>query len=530
MAEDFKNQGNDYFKKQNFKKAIECYTKAIHLNRSEPTFYTNRASAYMAINNYDSALSDCRLALSINPDHPRALTRGARCLILLGKLAEAKEMMSHADRVQPNDPQVKEEYKDLSEAIQDLNDYKLFVGQKNYSQALHYVEKLCEISSFSWEFKTFKIETLIMQGDLNKCEEVIRETIKSYSNKPELYLYLGKVTYYKGNTNEAERILAQCRSIDSGFKEGNQMIKDIKRFEQAKDEANKLFSAKKTNEAIAAYTECLKFDEFNKSYNSIILSNRSACYITNKEYIKALTDINKAIELNPDFAKAFARRGNIRYHLEEFSEAMKDYNRAKELNPNYPDIDNLITSAQSGASNRKRKDYYSILGLEKGASDDQIKKAYRKAALKWHPDKNSETPEQKMEAEKKFKDINEAYAVLSDKNKKAIFDNGGDPEGGPGMGGFSGGGIDPSGIFQMFFGGEGGPGGAGGFSNIFSQMGPGASMFSNMGGGGNSRVFTSFGGGMPSFMRGGNFDSDFGGNEGFPGFSFNMGGKKSKRN
>ena len=527
MAEDYKTQGNDFFKKKNYKKAIECYTKAIKLNRSEPTYYTNRASAYMATNNYDSALSDCRLALSLNPDHPRALTRGARCLIVLGQLAEAKEMMSHADRVQPDDQQVKEEYKNLSEALQDLNDYKLFLAQKNYSQALHYVDKLCEISSFSWEFKRFKIETLIMQGDLNKSEEVVRETIKSYSNKPELYLYLGRITYYKGNTSEAERVLAQCRSVDGSYQEGQAMAKDIKRFEQAKDEANKLFSAKKTNEAIAAYTECLKFDEFNKFYNSIILSNRSACYITNKEYIKALTDINKAIELNPDFAKAHARRGNIRYHLEEFSEAMNDYNRAKELNPAYPDIDNLIASAQSGASNRKRKDYYSVLGIEKTASDDQIKKAYRKQALKWHPDKNSETPEQKMEAEKKFKDVNEAYAVLSDKNKKAIFDSGGDPEGGPGMGNFSGGGIDPSGIFQMFFGGDGAPGGAGGFSSMFSGMGSGANMFSNMAGG-NSRVFSSFGG-MPGFMRGGNFDSDMGGSEGFPGFSFNLGGKKGKR-
>lgn len=57
------------------------------------------------------------------------------------------------------------------------------------------------------------------------------------------------------------------------------------------------------------------------------------------------------------------------------------------------------------------KSYYDILGIGKDASDEQVKKAYRKLALKWHPDKN---PDNQSEAEKKFKEISEAYEVLSD--------------------------------------------------------------------------------------------------------------------
>lgn len=63
------------------------------------------------------------------------------------------------------------------------------------------------------------------------------------------------------------------------------------------------------------------------------------------------------------------------------------------------------------------KDYYSILGIEKGASEDDIKKAYRKQALKWHPDKNKSP-----HAEEKFKEIAEAYEVLSDPKKRDIYD------------------------------------------------------------------------------------------------------------
>ncbi|XP_070773510.1 dnaJ homolog subfamily B member 1b [Enoplosus armatus] len=103
------------------------------------------------------------------------------------------------------------------------------------------------------------------------------------------------------------------------------------------------------------------------------------------------------------------------------------------------------------------KDYYDILGIKRGASEDDIKKAYRKQALRYHPDKNKSPG-----AEEKFKEIAEAYDVLSDPKKKDIYDRygeeglkGGGPSGGSGPGTFSysfqG---DPHAIFEEFFGGR----------------------------------------------------------------------------
>ena len=118
-----------------------------------------------------------------------------------------------------------------------------------------------------------------------------------------------------------------------------------------------------------------------------------------------------------------------------------------------------------------KKDYYDLLGVEKTASENDIKKAYRKLAMKYHPDKFSNASEkEKKEAEEQFKEVNEAYQVLSDADKRAKYDRFGHAafeNGGGGAGGFGGfGGFEGFGnaedIFSSFFGGGGGFGGFGG--------------------------------------------------------------------
>jgi molecular chaperone DnaJ len=95
-----------------------------------------------------------------------------------------------------------------------------------------------------------------------------------------------------------------------------------------------------------------------------------------------------------------------------------------------------------------KRDYYEVLGINKSASAAEIKKAYRKMAIKFHPDKNPDD----TSAEEKFKEAAEAYEILSDDNKKARFDQYGHQafEGGHGGGGFGGGGMNMVDIFSQF--------------------------------------------------------------------------------
>lgn len=134
-----------------------------------------------------------------------------------------------------------------------------------------------------------------------------------------------------------------------------------------------------------------------------------------------------------------------------------------------------------------KTDYYDILGVNKSASADELKKAYRKQALEWHPDRHKD---EKEAAEKRFKEINEAYQVLSDPQKKSAYDQFGHQAFEPG-------------------GGFGRAGGAGGFGGQGGQWGPFTYTYSSSGGGDGS-PFAGFDFGDPfdifeSFFGGGQF-------------------------
>jgi hypothetical protein len=200
-------------------------------------------------------------------------------------------------------------------------------------------------------------------------------------------------------------------------------------------------------------------------------------------------------------------------------------------------------------ANTTSDNYYEVLGVSRSATDAQLKKAYRKLAIKWHPDKN---PDNQEEAQKHFKNIGEAYEVLADAQTRAAYDNygkaglgnggsssgGGGGTGGPGGGGFPGGGAggfpggfshaDPNDIFKQFFGGQdpfsvmfgaGGGGGKGGglgsmggmpgmSSGVFMMGGPMGGMqpmggMGGMGGRGGRGGLGGMGGGMGGNLFGG---------------------------
>lgn len=214
------------------------------------------------------------------------------------------------------------------------------------------------------------------------------------------------------------------------------------------------------------------------------------CHSRMKQWSLAIQDCDKAIALDPSYLKAKKTRAKALGEGGDWDEAVRAYKAIQEQAPDEPGIAREVRAAELELKKSKRKDYYKLLGVDKDASEPEIKRAYKKLAVKHHPDKNIDDPD----AENRFKDIQEAHETLVDPQKRERYDSGvdlmdpGEGFGGGGFpGGFGGGGggggvqIDPEMLFNMMNGG--GRGGGGGFS--FNMGGGGGNPFG--GGGGGSR-------------------------------------------
>lgn len=142
---------------------------------------------------------------------------------------------------------------------------------------------------------------------------------------------------------------------------------------------------------------------------------------------KAALYCEENLKLNPDSLSAllFKARGQI--ESEDFEPAINTLEHAKEVHGQTQQINTLLQKAHTLLKRSKTKDYYKVMGVANDADDRTIKKAYRTLTKKFHPDKAAGSGLTREQAEKKMVGINEAYEVLSDPEKRAMFDRGDDP-------------------------------------------------------------------------------------------------------
>ncbi|CAD8047804.1 unnamed protein product [Paramecium primaurelia] len=518
QAEEHKNKGNDYFKRGLYSNAAEEYEKAIELFANEPNYYGNRAACFLQMKKYNKCLKDCEKALSLDINNIKFLRRKALSLQYLGLFNEAKPIFEQIVNLDNSEQSLKE-HKQIKELINYLQQAKQKLDSNQYKEALQFIEKVAKEVPDAVDIQILNCECLARTSNINQAQEQLRLIQDKHGPRAETYYLKGLIELYGGSPDKAKSILQEGVRQDQNNKKclvAYQMAKDQDSY---KSKGNDCLNSNKFNDAIDYYTKALEVDSNNFKFNSIIYANRGLAYQKLKDHRKAVNDFDKSIELNEKYFKPYLRRGDSRQELGDLDGAQSDYQKVMELDQgSIQQMRQKINDITRKQKQLSKKDYYKILEVDKNATDADIKKAYRKLALQWHPDKNKENEEQKKLADKKFREIAEAYSVLSDKQKRQQFDMGVDPNDPMGgAGGFETN-IDPTQIFKMFFGGEGG-----------SDFG-----FGNMGGGefpggfpgGFHTMFTSNLGGMGQNMRGGSgFPFQFGdfsqqGGAGFPGFSF----------
>jgi len=407
----------------------------------------------MSANRFAEALDDCKKAERLDPDNMKILLRMGRLYTSLGRpdeaLAAYRSINATAKDMQPA-LNMQRHLRQAEETEQSGGSGSMIIYALNEAE-----KSLGAGAEKPRKWTLMRGEAHLRMGNPNaigEAQNIAMGLLRSNNQDPDALFLRGRALYAQGENEKAITHFRQAASCDPDFAKAKDYMRMVRKLEKLKEGGNAAFKSGRFQEAINTYTEALEVDPANKNTNSKILQNRALCLTRLKKWTDAVADCDKALELDPSYTKARKTRAKALGEGGNWEEAVREYKAIHEENPAEPNIAKDIRNAELELKKSKRKDYYKLLGIEKDASETEIKKAYRKLAIVHHPDKN---PGDDAAAER-FKEIQEAHETLSDSQKRARYDSGEDL-------------IDPS---DMFSGGGGGgfPGGMGGAGGIDPEI------------------------------------------------------------
>ena len=338
----------------------------------------------------------------------------AKCLVLMGELSEAAVALGKSCEFEPTNKVNKSDQRALNDLKITEKMQKRYMVEEKWSQAVTSITNLLVHCICSVDHICLKIECLLKDYKFEEAAKYSSDIMKrsEFANQPRLMCWRGKVLIYTGADVVGKNFLQRAMGYDPDLKECLTVIKMLKKVNALKEEATTVFKAGNYEEAIEKFRACLAVDEFNASMNSTLLLNIGICYKKLSQTDEAMKSFNQAIKYKPNYAKAYIQRGDLLIQLEEYNEAINSYHTASEYDSCGFNVQAKLTDAKDRAKKAKRKPstlstLTKILGIGKGSGKSQIKKGYKNMALKWHPDKNSHSPEALAKAEKIFRDVNE---------------------------------------------------------------------------------------------------------------------------
>ncbi|KAK3083542.1 hypothetical protein FSP39_025158 [Pinctada imbricata] len=459
-AERKKNEGNTFYKNKEYTDALKCYSEAIDICPTCAAYYGNRAATYIMLNKYREALEDARQSVRLDQQFVKGYLRAGKCQLALGEASAASNCYRKVLDLEPNNSTAKADL-EVAENVQKFDDMAEGDFQKgDYRRAVYCMDQCLQKCPACSRFKLRKGEALAMLGRYQEAQEIANDVLQREDSMNSDAIYVrGLCLYYQDSIDKAFQHFQQVLRLAPDHVKAKEVYRKAKALTAKKEEGNQEFRSGNLNKAIEIYTEALSIDPNNKFTNSKLYFNRATVSSKLNKLEEAIEDCSSAIKLDDGYIKAYLRRAKCYMDTEQYEDAVRDYEQVYKMDKNRENK-RLLQDAKLELKKSKRKDYYKILGISKTASDDEIKKAYRKRALIHHPDRHShDTPEKQKEEELKFKELGEAYSILSDPRKKDRYDSGADLEDLEG-GGFDH--VDPNVIFQSFFG-SGFGGGGGGF-------------------------------------------------------------------
>ncbi|GMI84146.1 tetratricopeptide repeat 16, DNA J protein C31 [Hibiscus trionum] len=464
--------------------------------------YSNRAATYMSLGRMKNALGDCMMAIAIDPNFSKVQLRAANCYLALGEVENSmryfrKCLQSGTDvcldrkiALEASDGLQKSQK--LSECMHRSAELLQRRTSDDAESARELIAEALKISLYSEKLLEMKAKALFI---LRRYEEVIQlceQTFDSaeknslsferngqmvnldgsgFSKESTFRIWrcrmICKSYFHLGKLEEAIALLEKQEQLQSSTdRDGINSLESsiplaatIRELLSHKAAGNKAFQSGRHSEAVEHYTAALSCNMESRPFAAICFCNRAASYKALGQITDAIADCSLAIALDGNYLKAISRRATLYQMIRDYGQAAGDIerfislltnqmetktgqfrasDRPKNLGSDLRQARLWLTEIEEEGKKEVPLDFYLILGVEPSVSAAEIKKAYRRAALRHHPDKAVQSlvrhengddrlwkeirEEAYKDADKLFKIIGEAYAILSDPVKRSRYD------------------------------------------------------------------------------------------------------------
>ncbi|KAK3014639.1 hypothetical protein RJ639_008707, partial [Escallonia herrerae] len=455
-CEKLRIRGNQAYRAGNFPAAEGFYTKGIDtvletkvLGCTEPLMlcYSNRAATRSSLGRMREALGDCKMAAALDPSFIRVRIRAANCHLVLGEVEEAMQYFSNC----------------LQSGIDVCLDRRITIEaadglQKAQLRKHEEVVKLCEQSLDFAERNFATLDPTNQSANADGSELGSSLRLWRWSLMSKSYFHLGRLEVALDYIEKQEQLNATIGRCGSWNQETTVPLAiTVRELIRQKNAGNEAFQFGRHTEAVEHYTAAISCSVESRPFTAVCFCNRAAAHQALGQIADAIADCSLAIALDENYSKALSRRATLHEMIRDYEQAANDLHRLIAVlekrsqkntqQPGTPDsrekdlrrARRRVSSMQEKAKKGIPLDLYCILGIKASDAASEIKKAYRKAALRHHPDKAGQflarsesgddglwkeiTDKIHIYADKLFKMIGEAYAVLSDPTKRSKYDD-----------------------------------------------------------------------------------------------------------
>lgn len=441
---------------------LQPLVSSLDGNAGEASELFERASQSIKMKRYTEALDDLNSAIEADPKLSEAYLNRGSILRQFCRYEDAEMNYKRYLDMKPGNSAAEKELSQLVQARNALETANNLFESGDFTKSLDYVEKVVLVFSPSCaKAKLLKIRLYFASKDFSSVIAEAGFLLKEDENNLDALLLRGRAYYYLADHDVASRHYQKGLRSDpehSELKKAYFGLKNLlKKTKSAEDNVDK----GKLRLAVEDYKAALAMDPNHKAHNVHLHLGLCKVLVKLGRGNDAVNSCTEALSIDEELVEALVQRGEAKLIIEDWEGAVADIKSAAEKSPQDMNIRETLMRAEKALKLSQRKDWYKILGISKTASMAEIKRAYKKLALQWHPDKNVDNRE---EAEEKFREIAAAYEILGDEDKRTRYDRGEDSEDMGGMGG-GGGGFNPfgGGGQQFTFHFDGGfPGGGGG--------------------------------------------------------------------